>query len=361
MTVHNRTTILALLSVLVFASHDAASAEKSKKVYYMNSGGTTQTMYVKDGWAKRFEEETGYELVIVLKGNSEQVMGTAVAQKKNPQVDIIEAGYASWLKGYYQGVFAKLDPKKLPNLSQLYDIGHIKKDGGLYGLSTFAYVLGFIYNKDVFAKKGWEPPRVWADLFDPRYKGKLLIPGPKSTYGMYTLIEFAKMNGGDERNMDPGFAAMARLAPGIAEYVTSGSKTAQLMYNGTGDLAVYSISQTRSFQRAGVPAAFTVPPRAYVNLNVLSATANGPNPEGALAFLNFAASEPVLTYRATEFGQTPFNKNVKIKKGQKGAEALFDVEAISTLINIDYEYAVKHRSEWIRRFQAEIAPIPRAK
>jgi putative spermidine/putrescine transport system substrate-binding protein len=354
-----RSFLLVLTLAYAGSIGGAVAQEQTKKVYYLNDGGTTVTMMEKNGWAAEFQKDTGYELVMVQTGNSEESIATAVAQKKHPQVDVVESDYASWLRGYNQGIFAEIDPKAIPNLSELYDRGRIEKDGKLFAVSPFIYVCGIIYNREVFEKNNWPPPKSWTDLFDPKFRGKLIVPAPSSTYGMFTLIELARANGGSERDIDPGFAALARLAPNVVDYTMTGAKIAQLMRNGTAHIAVYSISQSRSFRTAGVPAAYVIPSPAYANPSILSVTAGGPNPRGAEAFLNWAISKKVLTFRAKEFGQTPLNRNVSLGSADDGG-ALFDANAISHLVSIDYEYASKHRGEWIRRFESEIAPIKRA-
>ena len=69
---------------------------------------------------------------------------------------------------------------------------------------------GLAYNKDVFKKNGWAAPTSWADLSDPKYKGKVVIPPITNGYGLLTLVMTARMNGGGEEKIDPGFDAVQR-------------------------------------------------------------------------------------------------------------------------------------------------------
>ena len=54
---------------------------------------------------------------------------------------------------------------------------------------------GFMYNTKTFKEKGWAPPTSWNDLKDPKFKKLLVIPPINNTYGLYTLVMFAR----DER------------------------------------------------------------------------------------------------------------------------------------------------------------------
>jgi putative spermidine/putrescine transport system ATP-binding protein len=64
-----------------------------------------------------------------------------------------------------------------------------------------------MYNKTYFAEHHWPAPTSWNDLEDPKYKGKLVIPPLNNTYGLHALVEFAKLGGGGEKNIEPGFKA----------------------------------------------------------------------------------------------------------------------------------------------------------
>ena len=63
-------------------------------------------------------------------------------------------------------------------------------------------------NTKVFKEKGWATPTSWNDLKDPKFKKLLVIPPINNTYGLYTLMMFARMNGGGEKNIEPGFKVM---------------------------------------------------------------------------------------------------------------------------------------------------------
>ena len=67
---------------------------------------------------------------------------------------------------------------------------------------------GFMYNTKVFKEKGWAAPTSWNDLKDPKFKKLLVIPPINNTYGLYTLMMYARMNGGGEKNIEPGFKVM---------------------------------------------------------------------------------------------------------------------------------------------------------
>ena len=132
----------------------AAALAQSKEVHLLSWGGTFQTMLEKEGWADRFRKETGYTLTLVPKATSSEIIATAIAQKDNPQVDVVMADQAAVQQGIQQGIFADLNESDVPNLAKMADNASI----GTQAISPYADILAIVYNKDVFERNGWAPP-----------------------------------------------------------------------------------------------------------------------------------------------------------------------------------------------------------
>jgi putative spermidine/putrescine transport system substrate-binding protein len=343
--------ILGLLFGLGAAGGDLAAAADAKTVYFLSWGGTIQTMLEKEGWAQQFNKDTGYTVVLVPKATSGEIIATALAQKDKPQVDVVMCDYAPWLDGLKQGIFATLEPAKVPNLGKMYPIARVK-DKGVF---TYADIVGLIYQPEIFKRNGWAAPTGWKDLFRPELRGKLIVPPVSNTYGLYTLIELARMNGGGERNIDPGFVALKSLAPGVVDWTTTFAKIATIMQSETAALAVFGNASGWEIKQRGVPAEVVIPTPAYMSPTVAGVMQNAPNPEGARAFLNWLISEKVLKYRAERFGQTPMNREVKVTGA--AAERVVSGKDVEKLAVIDYEYVATQRAAWDARFEREIAPI----
>src|ERR1700749_3066526 len=85
------------------------------------------------------------------------------------------------------------------------------------GIST----MGVLYNKDVFAQKGWAAPTSWFDLWDPKYKGRVGTFSSNSSGQIAMLTVIAKALTGDWKNLDAAFAKMHELKPNVADFFTS--------------------------------------------------------------------------------------------------------------------------------------------
>ena len=337
--------------VLAALGSTAASAQDKGEVYFLSWGGTVQTMLEKEGWADKFKEATGCTVTLVPKATSAEIIATAIAQKDNPQVDVVMADLAAFQQGLDQGIFADLEEAEVPNLSKMADAARI----GTQGISPYADVLAIVYNEDVFERNGWEPPTSWMDLFRPELQGKVIVPPASNTYGMYYLIEMAREHGGSIENMDPGFAAMKELAPGVVDWTTTFAKIADLMQQETAVIAVFGNASGHEIAKRGVPAGVVVPENSYLSPTVAGIMKDAPNEECAREFLNWLISAEVLTYRAERFGQSPMNTEVEL--GGEAAERVLTGDELNALSTVDYDQVSSVRDEWNQRFQREVAPI----
>jgi putative spermidine/putrescine transport system substrate-binding protein len=226
---------------------------------------------------------------------------------------------------------------------------------GTAGKATYADILSIVYHKEAFKRNGWEPPKNWTDLFRPELKGKVIVPPVSNTYGMYYLVELARENGGSERNIDPGFEALKKLAPSVVDWTTTYAKISDLLQQETALVAVFGNASGWEIAQRGVPVDVIVPDPSYMSPTVAGVVKGSPNPEGARALLNWLISEKVLKYRAERFGQTPMNREVKVEGPT--ASRVLKGDDLKKLIALDYDYMTTVRSDWNARFQREVEPI----
>lgn len=341
----------AAVAALSLNSLTAHAQDRGKQVYFLSWGGTVQTMLEKEGWADQFKKDTGYTVTLVPKATSGEIIATAVAQKDRSQVDVVMCDLIAYLQGVDQDIFASLDPVKAPNLNKMLDIAKVR-DKGVY---TYADVLSIIYQEDIFKRKGWAAPTTWKDLLRPELKGMVIIPPVSNTYGLYTLVEFARMNGGGEQNIDPGFATLKQVAPGVVDWTTTFAKIGTMLQSESAAIAVFGNASGWEIKSKGTPVNVVIPQPAYVSPTVAGVMKNAPNPEGANVLLNWLISEKVLTYRAERFGNTPMNRDVKVSDTAK--ERVLTGDQLTTLVKLDYEKVLAQRAEWNARFEREIATI----
>lgn len=353
MTITRRGAIGGALAASVAMRNGIARAD-AKTVYLLTWGGTIQAMLERDGWARKFNAATGYSVVLVPKATGTEIMATAIAQKAHPQVDVVQSDLLPWLTGIDQDLFMPLDTAEVPNLADVYPAARIRDRQGktIYGVEPYGDVFALIYNKDVFAQNKWAPPTQWTDLERPEFQGHLLLPPGTSAYGLYALIILARAHGGSERDIEPGFAALKKIAPGVVDWSNTFAKMSQFLQDGTAAIAFHGIAGALDMQRRGLPVAYALPEPVYLSPTAMGIMKGAPNPAGARAFVNWWISPEVLRYRAETYGQTVTNPKAVLSA--EAAAKLPDAARLSHMVEIDYYAVLANRDAWVDRFQREL-------
>lgn len=161
-----------------------------------------------------FERETGAHVVVV-PASAAQIVTRLIAEQSAPSVDVAIIDQLVMGPAVDAGVFDTVDAARVPNMR---DLAPAAVDRRGYGPIVHSHNLVIGYNTK---RLSVEPPSSWADLWDPRFK-QTLVPGAiELTPGILFLLQANALNGGSYENADPGFAAVARLAPNVRKYFHS--------------------------------------------------------------------------------------------------------------------------------------------
>ena len=134
-----------------------------------------------------------------------------VAQIKAAQgfspYDAMPNGEPPHLIAQRDGYIQKLKADKVPNAANVFP-EFMAKSGG-YGVPASYSLIGIAYNDKALKT----PPKSWTDLWNPEYRGKIGIPRASSNLGLGVLVIAAKVFGGTEDNLEPGWAKLQELKP----------------------------------------------------------------------------------------------------------------------------------------------------
>src|SRR5215216_2557074 len=165
--------------------------------------------------APRLKEKHGLDLIAeeIGSGNMLERIG---AQGGAPRLSIAHWDTPIGVEACARGLCEPMDASRIPNLAQLDPKSVIKDDQGrIVLLSPEVVGIGLVYNEEMFKKNNLLPPTSWADLTRTELKGRISVTAPASTFGTAALVMYAKMNGGGESNIDPGFAFVQSLMPNM--------------------------------------------------------------------------------------------------------------------------------------------------
>ncbi|MGQ0286607.1 ABC transporter substrate-binding protein [Pasteurellaceae bacterium 22721_9_1] len=205
---------LYLASPFLFSSF--AHAEGSLTLYCTLQNDACEEV------VKRFSEKYDVETKFV-RSSTGATLGKIKAEKDNPQADVWYGGTIDpHLQARDLGLLERYrSPKQAEILPQFE--GLIQKYGD-YTSFGYMLVLGLGVNTEKLKQLGIETPKCWRDLLDPRLKGEVQIPDPRSSGTGYSFIATLIQLWGEEKAFD----FLEKLDHNISHYVKSGLVTSNL-------------------------------------------------------------------------------------------------------------------------------------
>jgi len=203
----------------------SVTAYAADTLYIGGAGGTKEKAF-REKIIPGFKAKTGVDVAYIA-GNSTDLLAKLKAQKGRQEMSVAMIDDGPMYQAVEQGLCAPLQIGG--SIKDVYPSARMQGDKSI-GIGILA--TGIAYNKAVFEKNGWPVPTSWADLSDPKYKQKVVIPPITNGYGLHSLIMAARMNGGDEKNMNPGFEYFKKkVAPNVLAWEPSPGKMAEAASN----------------------------------------------------------------------------------------------------------------------------------
>ncbi|WP_332305629.1 ABC transporter substrate-binding protein [Rhizobium sp. GR12] len=289
---------------------------------------------------KPFEEKYNVKVVIETGNNADRLN----KMKIRGGVDVMFITDAFSQQGIDDGVFARMDPKLLPNLDDIYDVAKAPQ-GSEWGPGYTVGRYGIIY--DTARVK---PITSWKDLWREDLKGHVAVPGFTTTTGPVTVIVAGERVGVDAfADPDAAFKSLAEMKPNIRKTYLSGSELTNLF--STGEVSVAAV------QDFAVPAIMKAIPTArwaaldegaFLVFNTLNIGAKSKNKDLAHAFINYRLSADVQKKFAT-VGDGTVNRKVSLTPEETKTMA-YGPEEIAKLRKTDFGSIIKAKSDWSGRW-----------
>jgi putative spermidine/putrescine transport system substrate-binding protein len=294
-----------------------------------------------------FEQKHGVKVEYVA-GNSTDTLAKLQAQKANQAIDVAIVDDGPMYQAIQLGFCGKIDGL---DKSQLYPAALFKDDRAVAVGQTGT---GFMINTKTFKDKGWATPTSWNDLKDPKFKKLLVIPPINNTYGLYTLMMFARLNGGGEKNIEPGFKVMkADVNPNVLVYEPSPGKMTELFQSGLAVLAVWGTARVQSFANTGFPVDFVYPKEGAATLLTTACPITKPNASPlASAFIKTLLEPKTQLVLLKDYGYGPVLKSVVVPP-ELGKMAPIG-ERAAKLYTPDWAIINDKREEWTKRWNREV-------
>jgi putative spermidine/putrescine transport system substrate-binding protein len=339
----------ALCAALTLAGITAVSepAYAETTLYVANVGGSNEQMY-RQKIDPPFEKAHHVKIVYVA-GNSSDTLAKLQAQKGHEQINVAVMDDGPMYQAMQLGLCEKLDDA--PVMKDLYPLAHLGPTA--VGIGMVATGIG--YNEQAFKKLGLPAPDSWNALTDPRLKGKVGVPPITNTYGLHTLVMYARMNGGGEKDIDPGFAAIKqRVAANVLSWAPTPGEMDGLMQSGDVIIAPYGSGRAVALQNTGFPLKFVYPKEGGVALQVgACVVTQNAQPELSQQFIQYLLSPEVQAMQAQDIGLGPVNKTVKLSP-DIAARVPYGPGQIAKLTSVDWSVINQHRTAWTERWNRSV-------
>jgi len=338
---------LAMILVVLVGSVSVGQAQQ-RQVVIASWGDPYESMWRKNIFPA-FERKHNARVVYV-PGISSETIARIEAQRSRPQMDVGMMDSDVAIRGRSRGVFSRIDPNQVPNLSRLYSSALDPNGLGV----NFGYgAIGLYYNTRVFQERGWAPPTSWYDLWDPKYKGHVTFHSIVNGFGLRFFIMMALLEGKSIKNYEVAIAKIKALVPN-AITIDRAAETARLIQLGEAWIGTWGIDRAGQLIAQGIPIAFVIPKEGTIELGVsINLVRGAPNPELAHAFINYMLSDEVQALNAREASFGPANRFVKLPPDVV-RRVIYGEEQFSKLIQPDWHYVTSMRSLWTDIWNREV-------
>lgn len=297
--------------------------------------------------APAYAEGTGNSVTFSPLLNVDQI-GRIQAARNAPPFDVVLFDEGPLIPAIEAGILERFPAEESVNFA---DIPEAFRHPEGYAPVLTVQLIGLAYNPTRIPT----PPTSWEALWDPQYRGRVGIVGPGSSLGTAFLVEIAKMRGGSDTDVEPGFEALRELLPNVGAVAASPGALAALFQQGEIDIAFNYWNNVALLAARGVDIAFAKPETGAVVIRTSAQiVANNSSPEAVLGYLDTVMSPAVQTaLEADPWVMMPTNRTVPLTGANLTvAESVDDLVSTNTLL--DWTRFQHLRGDWIAQFEREM-------
>jgi putative spermidine/putrescine transport system substrate-binding protein len=271
-----------ILSTSILALCAATGTAKAEELV-VNSYGGPYEQIIRERIIEPFEQKTGIAIIYDPVGSASEDYAKIKATNGRPGFDVVVMTASQALEGCRDGLLEKLTATEVPNLVHLN--AAISRMAGECGAVHEVQYLSLLFRKDKVAAA----PTSWSALLDDQLKGKIVLPTFQNIMAADLTEVMSVANGGGlVDNLDPGFAAMAKVAKQsigfeqssavMESYIKDGEVWAMPFWSGRAQLLVDQ----------GLPVDYVRPKEGTIPLvATLSVPTGAENKAAAMKFVNF--------------------------------------------------------------------------
>ena len=278
----------AIVVSVSFTTYKHFTSSGSNQLYVYNWGE-----YIDESVIDEFEEETGIEVVYDLFETNEEMY--PVIEAGAVQYDVVCPSDYMIQKMAENGLLAEIDFDNIPNISQIDPI-YMERSKSFdpenkYSVPYTWGTVGILYNTKRIQELGVPAPTKWSDLWDPRYKGEILMQDSvRDAFMVAQKLLGYSMNTTDPEELAKARDLLIQQKPLVQAYVVD--QVRDKMIGGEAAVGVIYSGEMLYIQEESAGADFTleyVVPEEGTNIWIDSwvIPANARNKENAEKWIDF--------------------------------------------------------------------------
>lgn len=324
----------SLLVSSLFAGCGSSSATNDTKKPAASEDTKTVVVYspneadVNNKLVKMFQDKTGIKVQLITGGTGD-LLSRIKAEAQNPLGDVMFGGGAESLQAFstYFEPYTSTEDKNLPD-------GMKAKDHIWNGFSALPMVI--MYNKAMV--KDADAPKSWADLTDPKWKGKVSFTDPNKSGSAYTqMITMYTADGGWDfvqkfiNNLD-------------GKVESSSTNPPKKVSDGEFPIGVTLEQSAQKYIAGGSNVGLIYPSEGTSAVPDGIALIKGvKHPEAAKKFIDFMISKEAQSVLPDSFQRRSVRNDVASPKG------LTEMNKIK-LVNYDFDFAANKKTDNLQKW-----------
>jgi putative spermidine/putrescine transport system substrate-binding protein len=290
--------------------------------------------------------ERKYNCRVVFEGTRSLVnLEKMTASRARPQMSIVQMDDPVMILAVRENLLEKLTPANVPNLGAI-------RPQAIHMEGMWANYIqpwqGIAYNTRAL------PNGVasWADLWDRRFRGRVILPSLQNTEGLANLFIAGALEAGitpeaAQRNVDPGFRRLAALKPNLLTIYTQMPQAFSLLEQGEAWAIASAFSNVALLRKAeGAPIDLAAPREGiFTSPSGICAVKGGPNQDLAFAYINEMLGAELQGALTAPTYSLPTNTAVPTPAGVPNVP----------IHSVDWANVAENRDGWVRRWDRDMA------
>src|SRR6266446_8105368 len=328
-----RRTLGFLLALIVLTPAPVPAAEERLVIYT-----AYEENELKDFW-EQFKKDLPdlAAKASYIRASTGPIMARVEAGRATPQADVIWGVFNDYLTGAAKK--GLLDPYAAKD-SNLIAARFKHPENAWQGVTLLT--VAFATNQKKMAELKLPPPRTWADLLDPKYKGHIVMSNPSTSGTAYLLLASHVTRLGE----DKAFAYYEALDKNLAQITKSGGAPGRMAASGETPIGIALAYEVEVAKKQGAPIDVIYPTDGIAWTFEGNALVRGAkNPANARRFLDWAVSKSAMTAYAAWRGAGITRPDMSVT-GAKLSEL--------KLIPLDFVWAAEQKDrlvkKWLEKF-----------